>query len=143
MPEEKNKKQNRIMAISIFALLIIAISGMVFFNSGKKDSETTKTEIKAMLNDTVTIDFTGYLNNEEFSGGSAEGYSVLLGSNTFVDDFEQQIVGHKAGDEFNVNVTFPENFRSEELAGKDVVFKVKVHEIWRKIATDNSDEKLN
>ncbi len=83
----------------------------------------------AAIDDTVDIDFDGYCDGEQFDGGKSEGYSLKLGSHSFIDTFEDQIVGHNIGDEFDVNVTFPENYQAAELAGKPAVFKVKLNGI--------------
>ena len=82
----------------------------------------------AQLGDTVNIDFDGYLNGERFEGGKAEEYSLELGSHSFVPGFEEQIVGMKTGEEKDLDITFPENY-AEHLAGKAVVFKVKLNGI--------------
>ena len=79
--------------------------------------------------DTVVIDFEGFVDGKAFAGGKAEGHSLKLGSNQFIPGFEEQIVGHHTGDEFDVNVSFPEDYHAEELKGKPAVFKVKLHEI--------------
>lgn len=79
--------------------------------------------------DTVDIDFEGFVDGVAFEGGKAEHYSLNLGSNSFIPGFEDQVVGHAAGEEFDVNVTFPENYGSAELAGKPAVFKIKLHEV--------------
>ncbi len=83
---------------------------------------------EAQMGDTVNIDFDGFLNGERFDGGKAEGYDLELGSNSFVPGFEEQIVGMKIGDEKDLDITFPENY-VEDLAGKAVIFKVKVNGI--------------
>ena len=83
---------------------------------------------EARMGDTAKIDFDGFLNGERFDGGKAEGYSLELGSNSFVPGFEDQIVGMKVGEEKDINITFPEDY-VEDLAGKDVVFKVKLHDL--------------
>ncbi len=80
--------------------------------------------------DTVNIDYVGTLDGEEFDGGSAEGYDLVLGSHSFIDGFEDGLVGCKAGEEKKLNLTFPANY-NEELGGKDVVFKVKVNAVKR------------
>ncbi|MCR5087270.1 MAG: trigger factor [Lachnospiraceae bacterium] len=90
--------------------------------------------------DTVVIDFTGYCDGKEFEGGKAEGYTLNIGSHTFVDTFEEQLIGSKAGDDVEVNVTFPENYQSEELAGQPAMFKVKVQEVKEKQLPDLDDE---
>ncbi len=79
--------------------------------------------------DTVIIDFEGFADGKAFDGGKAEGHSLVLGSGQFIPGFEDQIVGKNIGDEFDVNVTFPEEYGAKDLAGKEAVFKVKLHEI--------------
>ncbi|MCB6704890.1 FKBP-type peptidyl-prolyl cis-trans isomerase, partial [Streptococcus parasanguinis] len=76
--------------------------------------------------DTVVIDFEGFVDGEAFEGGSAENYSLELGSGNFIPGFEEQLVGVKTGDEKEIEVTFPEEYHASELAGKKAVFKVKV-----------------
>jgi len=83
----------------------------------------------AQLGDTAVIDFEGFVDDKAFDGGKAEGHSLELGSGQFIPGFEDQIVGHNIDDEFDVNVTFPEEYGAKELAGKAAVFKVKLHEI--------------
>lgn len=94
----------------------------------------------AAKDDTVVIDFDGYVDGKAFEGGKGESYSLLLGSNSFIPGFEDQIIGHNTGDEFDVNVTFPEDYHAKELAGKPAVFKVKVHEIKVKEMPTIDDE---
>ncbi len=83
----------------------------------------------AKKGDTVVIDFEGFTDGKAFEGGKAEGHSLELGSGQFIPGFEDQIIGKNIGDEFDVNVTFPEEYGAKELAGKPAVFKVKLHEI--------------
>lgn len=83
---------------------------------------------EAKLGDIANIDFDGYLNGERFDGGKSEGYDLELGSNSFVPGFEDQLVGMKVGEEKDINITFPQDY-TPELAGKDVVFKVKLNSI--------------
>ena len=80
-------------------------------------------------NDITTIDFEGFVDGVAFEGGKAEGYALTIGSNQFIPGFEDQIIGKKIGDEFDVNVEFPADYQASELAGKPAVFKVKLHEI--------------
>ena len=82
--------------------------------------------------DVTNINFEGFIDGEAFDGGKAEGFDLTLGSKSFIDTFENQIIGHKKGDEFDVNVTFPEEYHAENLKGKPAVFKVKVNSIKRK-----------
>lgn len=102
--------------------------------------EEAKEDKVAEEHDTVNIDFTGYINDEKFTGGEAQGYDLTLGTQSFIDTFEKQIEGHKKGDEFDVNVTFPENYGSAELAGKPALFKVKLNLIKTLIAPEENDE---
>lgn len=83
-------------------------------------------------NDTTVIDFEGFVDGVAFEGGKAENHELKLGSNTFIPGFEDQVVGMKTEEEKDINVKFPEEYFSKELAGKDAVFKVKVHEIKEK-----------
>lgn len=82
--------------------------------------------------DVANINFEGFIDGEAFDGGKAEGFDLTLGSKSFIDTFEDQIIGHKKGDEFDVNVTFPEEYHAENLKGKPAVFKVKINSIKRK-----------
>lgn len=95
---------------------------------------------KARNDDAVVIDFLGKLDGEAFEGGAAEEHTLVLGSNSFIPGFEEQLVGVKAGDEKEVNVTFPENYQAENLAGKEAVFEIKVHEVRAPKTPDIDDE---
>jgi len=90
--------------------------------------------------DTVVIDFEGFLGEETFEGGKGENYSLELGSNSFIPGFEEQLVGTKAGESKDVTVTFPEHYQAEDLAGKEAVFKVTVHEVKAKELPELDDE---
>ena len=98
------------------------------------------TDRAAADGDTVNINYVGSVNNVEFTGGSAENYDLTLGSGTFIDGFEDQIIGHKPGETFDVNVTFPEQYQAAELAGKAAVFKIKLHEVKYKELPALDDE---
>ena len=87
------------------------------------------TDRAAQNDDTVTIDYLGTVDGVPFDGGKAEGHKLKLGSGSFIPGFEEQVVGKKIGDEFDVNVTFPKEYHAEELAGKDAVFACKLHAI--------------
>ena len=90
--------------------------------------------------DTTTIDFEGSVDGVPFEGGKAENYDLEIGSNTFIPGFEDQIIGMKIDEEKDVKVKFPEEYFSKELAGKDAVFKVKLHEIKKKELPELDDE---
>ncbi len=90
--------------------------------------------------DTVDIDFEGFVDGTAFEGGKAEHYSLVLGSHSFIPGFEEQVVGHAAGEEFDVNVKFPEEYQASELAGKNATFKIKLHEVKYKELPNLDDD---
>ncbi len=90
--------------------------------------------------DTVTIDFEGFVDGVAFEGGKGENYNLEIGSHSFIDTFEDQIIGKNKDDEFDVNVTFPAEYQAAELAGKPAVFKVKIHEIKEKQLAELDDD---
>ncbi len=126
----------------------------------KKEAEVTDEEVEAEIDkvresnarmididdratqdgDTVLIDFDGYVDGKQFEGGKADDYSLVLGSHSFIDNFEEQLVGKNIGDDVEVNVTFPENYQAEELQGKPAVFKVKIKEIKVKELPELDDD---
>ena len=100
----------------------------------------TVTDRPAEMGDTVLIDFEGFMDGEASEGGKGENHSLELGSHSFIDTFEDQLVGRNAGDDVDVNVTFPEQYQSAELAGRPALFKVKLHEIRTKELPELDDE---
>jgi len=94
---------------------------------------------EAQMGDTAEIDFEGFVDGVAFDGGKGENYPLELGSGSFIPGFEEQVAGHKIDEEFDVNVTFPTEY-AEELAGKDAVFKCKIHEIKTKEMPELDDE---
>lgn len=99
-----------------------------------------KEDEPAEQGDKVVIDFEGFVDGEAFEGGKAENHSLEIGSDSFIPGFEEQLVGVKAGDEKEVQVTFPEEYHAEELAGKPAVFKVKVHEVKQLVLPELDDD---
>jgi trigger factor len=106
----------------------------------KQAELVVKEEGKAEEGDTVTMDFEGFVDGEAFEGGQAENYSLELGSGQFIPGFEEQLIGAAAGEEKEVEVTFPEEYHAAELAGKAATFKVKLHEIKTKELPALDDE---
>ncbi|MCC0696300.1 trigger factor [Clostridioides sp. ES-S-0048-02] len=107
----------------------------------EKNARLVSVEDKALEDgDTAIIDFEGFDNGVAFDGGKGENYNLVIGSNTFIPGFEEQLVGKKAGEEVEVNVTFPEEYHSENLAGKPVVFNVKVNDVKVKELSVLDDE---
>ncbi|RSL32243.1 trigger factor [Salibacterium salarium] len=90
--------------------------------------------------DTIVMDFKGFVDGEAFEGGEAENYSLEIGSGQFIPGFEEQLVGMTAGEEKDITITFPEEYHSEDLAGKEAVFSVKLHDIKRKELPEFDDE---
>ena len=107
----------------------------------ERNSRMITVEDRAAENgDTVVIDFEGFCDGEAFEGGKAEEYNLELGSGNFIPGFEEQIVGHNTGDEFDIDVKFPEEYQAENLKGKDAVFKIKLHEIKTKELPEIDDD---
>lgn len=100
----------------------------------------TTVDRPAKLGDTAVIDFEGFKDGVPFEGGKAEGHELRLGSGSFIPGFEEQVVDMTAGEEKDVNVTFPENYHAKELAGKPVVFKVKLNEVKQTVVPEMNDD---
>lgn len=109
-------------------------------NMQEQNSRMVSVEDRPVENgDTVVIDFEGFVDGVAFEGGKAESHNLVIGSNQFIPGFEEQIIGHNTNDEFDINVTFPENYQ-EDLASKDAVFKIKLHDIRKKELPELDDE---
>ncbi len=107
----------------------------------EKNSRLVNVEdTESKLTDTVVIDFEGFVDDVAFEGGKGEKYPLVLGSNSFIPGFEEQLVGKKAGEEVDVNVSFPNEYHSIDLAGKASLFKVKIHEVKTKQLPEIDDE---
>ena len=98
----------------------------------EEQSRMIAVDREAKNGDEVNIDFEGFIDNVAFEGGKGENHALTLGSGSFIPGFEEQVEGHKAGDEFDVNVTFPEDYHAEHLKGKPAVFKCRLHEVKEK-----------
>jgi len=105
----------------------------------KKDGTLEIKEGELLVGDTAIFDFEGFLEGVPFDGGKAENYELEIGSNQFIPGFEEQMIGMKAGDEKDIQVTFPENYQAENLKGKPVVFKIKLHEAKTKTLAELND----
>ena len=103
-------------------------------------AEKQPTEYKAENGDTAVIDFTGYIGKEAFPGGAAKMHHLVLGSGSFIPGFEDQIVGHRAGDKFDVNVKFPKDYHADNLAGKAARFEIVLHEVRKHVLPELNDE---
>ena len=107
----------------------------------QKNSRTVTVTDRPVANgDTAVIDFEGFVDGVAFEGGKGENHPLEIGSHSFIDTFEDQLVGHNTGDEVEVNVTFPEKYQAADLAGKPAVFKVKINEIKTKELPELNDE---
>ena len=117
---------------------------MVMRSSEEELKEVKDREVQ--IGDTVNIDFEGFKDDEPFEGGKGEDYELLIGSGAFIPGFEEKLIGAKKGDQLDLDLTFPEDYHSEDLAGKDVVFKVKVnsisiYELSEEYVKNNTEEK--
>ncbi len=107
----------------------------------KSNARTITVEDRAVQDgDTAVIDFEGFVDGVAFEGGKGENHSLVIGSHSFIDGFEEQLIGKNTGEELDVNVTFPEEYHAEELAGKPAVFKVKINEIKMEELPELDDE---
>ena len=106
----------------------------------ERNARTVEKTGKAANGDTVTIDFEGFVDGVAFEGGKGENYDLELGSGSFIPGFEDQLVGHKAGEDVDVEVTFPENYQAEDLAGKAATFKCTIHTVKGKDIPKLDDE---
>lgn len=105
-----------------------------------KNARTVTVDAPAKDGDEVIIDFEGFIDGEAFEGGKGENYPLVLGSNSFIPGFEEQLVGKKADEEVEVKVSFPEEYHAEELKGKEAIFKCKIHEVKTKELPEIDDE---
>ncbi|MGO3217607.1 MAG: trigger factor, partial [Halomonas sp.] len=95
----------------------------------KQNAAWEEVDAAAADGDQITIDFQGFIGDEPFEGGNAEGHSLVIGSNSFIPGFEEQLIGAKAGEDKTLSVTFPADYQAEHLAGKEATFKVTVHKV--------------
>ncbi|MGO2707599.1 trigger factor [Leuconostoc mesenteroides] len=107
---------------------------------GQAELVLQEESVKAENGDTVVIDFDGSVDGVKFDGGQGKDFSLALGSGQFIPGFEEQLVGHTAGEGVNVNVTFPEDYQAADLAGKEALFEVTIHELKRKELPELDDE---
>ena len=105
-----------------------------------RGSRLVETNKPVKNDDTVTLDFEGFIDGKAFEGGKAEKYQLKIGSHSFIDTFEDQLIGLSVGDEKDVNVTFPSEYHQADLAGKPAVFKVKIHNVRERIMPELNDE---
>ncbi len=103
-------------------------------------AEKQDEKYKAKSGDVAVIDFKGFIGKDAFEGGAASKHHLILGSGSFIPGFEDQVIGHKAGDKFDVNVKFPTDYHAENLAGKDARFEVLVHEVRKHILPEMNDD---
>ena len=135
---EERKKQARKDILEkvckiVFLLWFLIFIAIFVVNPFSKSDNATDTSLTVENGDTVNIDYVGSIDGVEFAGGNTQGAGadLVIGSGTYIDDFEEQLIGAHPGDEVEVNVTFPENYGNEELKGKDALFKVVVNGIYK------------
>lgn len=155
-----SKEEGAIFTAVVYTKPEVKVSDYKGLECEKPSTSVNKDDVEAFLNrerekhsrinkvtdravkkgDIANIDFEGFIDGVAFEGGKGAGYDLEIGSKTFIDNFEDQIIGKNIGDEFDVNVTFPAEYGKEELASKPATFKVKVNEINEKILPDLTDE---
>jgi trigger factor len=106
----------------------------------RSTAEKQDEKYKAKSGDTAVIDFKGFIGKDAFEGGAAEKHHLVLGSGAFIPGFEDQVIGHKAGDKFDVNVKFPKDYHADNLAGKAARFAIELHEVRKHILPELNDE---
>lgn len=109
-------------------------------NERERNARNVATDGPAKKDDTADINFEGFIDDVPFEGGKGENYKLVLGSHSFIDTFEDQLIGKKAGDDVEVNVTFPEDYQAKNLAGKKALFKVHINGVTEKQLPDLDDE---
>ena len=109
-------------------------------NMADRNSRMVEVDRPVQDGDTVLIDYAGFVGDDQFEGGTAERYPLQIGSGTFIPGFEEQLIGASKDDDVKVKVTFPEEYHSEDLAGKEAIFKCKVHEIKEKEVPEIDDD---
>ena len=133
-------KMKKISVYAIPALICVALMVWALLSTPSSSDKNdlimglkTDASLEVVDGDTVNIDYVGSIDGVEFEGGNTKGQGTTLkiGSNSYIDDFEEQLIGAHPGDEVDVYVTFPENYGKEELNGKEALFKVKVNGIYR------------
>ena len=139
-PEVTVKNYKGIKAEKIVETIMAADVNAELDRMRERNSRLTNVERAAKNGDTALIDFEGFKDGVAFEGGKSENYPLEIGSNSFIPGFEEQVVGHKEGDEFEVNVTFPEDYHAEDLKGQAVIFKVKVNAVQEKELPALDDE---
>ena len=139
-PEVKLGKYEGVTVTKVNAKVTAAEVKEALEAERNKNARTVSVKRAAKLGDTVMIDYEGSVDGVPFEGGKAENSPLELGSHSFIDTFEDQLVGHKAGEEVDVNVTFPEQYHAADLAGKPALFKVKINDVTAKELPKLDDE---
>jgi len=158
-PGEMSEATGAVFYIQVYVRPEVTIDGYYGLTYPKMDTAATENDIQEMLEaeqnknarlidadrpsengDTLTIDFKGFIGDEPFEGGEAKNHNLVLGSGQFIPGFEEQLIGHEVGDDVEVEVTFPDDYGSEELAGKPAIFEVEILEIKVKELPELNDD---
>ena len=135
---QEKKKQKKTIAILIPTIVVLVIAVLLIMDSLSPDTDnglpySTDSSLTVQDGDSVNIDYVGSINGVEFDGGSTQGAgaTLVIGSGSYIDDFEEQLIGSHPGDEVDVVVTFPEDYGNAELNGKEALFEVTVNGIFQ------------
>ena len=135
---QEKKKQKKTIAILIPTIVVLVIAVLLIMDSLSPDTDnglpySTDSSLTVQDGDSVNIDYVGSINGVEFDGGSTQGAgaTLVIGSGSYIDDFEEQLIGAHPGDEVDVVVTFPEDYGNAELNGKEALFEVTVNGIYQ------------
>ena len=135
---QEKKKQKKTIAILIPTIVVLVIAVLLIMDTLSPDTDnglpySTDSSLTVQDGDSVNIDYVGSINGVEFDGGSTQGAgaTLVIGSGSYIDDFEEQLIGSHPGDEVDVVVTFPEDYGNEELNGKEALFEVTVNGIYQ------------
>ena len=139
-PEVKLGKYKGVSVAKVDTKVLVKDVNAAIKTELEKAARTVTKTGKAAKGDTAVIDFEGFVDGKAFEGGKGENYDLELGSGSFIPGFEDQLIGHKAGEDVDVEVTFPEDYSSKDLAGKAATFKCKIHEVKSKDVPKLDDE---